>query len=163
MGILTATFLRLWTNESFFWTQNHSFILKADRPHPRDYPPRPPDYRRARIDTHTNGRTDVQTDRRTDATNYMISLASRSIIKMNNATLMGISITVDWHWVVSDRSDLGSPESIVAKITKAVFFLSSWYVYDSDHCFVWHISLEASNSSLHSVSPPSILPKWMEP
>ncbi len=44
--------------------------LKADRPHPRDYPPTPPDYRHTdkqeSWDRHTNGRT--------DGTNSIISL-----------------------------------------------------------------------------------------
>ncbi len=73
--------------------------LKADRPHPRNYPHTATDYRhtdkhlrlvmvvgqtvqpweRTRTDGQTDGRTDGQTDRRTDATKYIISLASRSI------------------------------------------------------------------------------------
>ncbi len=66
--------------------------LKADRPHPHNYPPTPTDYRHT--DKHlrlvmplialyctrqSRVSTDRRTDGRTDATKYIISLASRSI------------------------------------------------------------------------------------
>ncbi len=47
----------------------HNIIkLKADRPHPRDYPPMPPDYRHIDITVQTGelGQTYPQTHKRTD-------------------------------------------------------------------------------------------------
>ncbi len=58
--------------------------LKADRPHPRDYPPMPPDYRHTDQTlglVTTTLYSECEGNGRTDATNYIISLAPRSIIK----------------------------------------------------------------------------------
>ncbi len=69
--------------------------LKADRPHPRNYSHTPTNYRHtdkhlklvmtpialycSAVRADADGRTERRTDRRTDATKYIISLASRSI------------------------------------------------------------------------------------
>ncbi len=72
-------------------------LLKADRPHPHNYPHTPTDYghtdkhlrlvmapialncSRESVRRRTDGQMDGRTDGRTDATKYIISLASRSI------------------------------------------------------------------------------------
>ncbi len=66
--------------------------LKADRPPPRIYPHMPTDYRHTDEHLrlvmtllcwllHSETQTDTHTDGWTDATKYIISLASRSIMK----------------------------------------------------------------------------------
>ncbi len=43
-----------------------NYQLKADRPHPHNYPPTPTVYSRERGHRRTDGRTDGQTDGQTD-------------------------------------------------------------------------------------------------